>query len=151
MMLKLENLISIKHYASQCGIKPNAVYRRLATGSIKRVVIGGVKFIDISIHPPVYRNPKGQRSPGHPYDVTSAINAEGDTITLAHLILSREYARKVRVSTATVHHRIILKEVNAVIIDDEIFIDTEENPPAEFRPNRKPPRSWAEIHGKGAV
>lgn len=145
-MLKLENLISIKHYASQCGIKPNAVYRRLATGSIKRVVIGGVKFIDIIIHPPVYRNPKGQRSPGHPYGTASAVNPEGGTISLTHLLPARKYARKARVSTATVYHRIIMKEIEGVIIDDEIFIDTEEYPPTDFRQNRKPPRSWSEIH-----
>ena len=146
-MLKLENLVTIKQYARLCGIKPTAVYRRLAKSSIKRVVIGGLKFIDISIHPPVYRNPKGQRSPGHPYHTSTAVNADGSTITLTHLLPARKYARKVSVSTGTVYHRIIMKEMEGVIIDDQVFIDVEKYPPSDFRQIRKPPRSWSEIHG----
>ncbi len=148
-LLKLENLVTVKHYAELCGIKLTAVYRRLATGSIKTLVIGGVKFIDVSIHQPVGRNPKGQRSPGHPYSTTSAADAIGRNITLANLMPARKYARKVRVSTATVYHRIIMKKMEGVIIDDEIFIDTEKYSPSDFLPSRKPARKWLEIHGKG--
>lgn len=144
-LLKLENLVTVQQYAGLCGIKPTAVYRRLAVGSIKQVIIGGVKFIDVSIHPPMNRNPKGQRSPGHPYSTVTAADAIGRNITLAHLLPARKYARKVRVSTATIYHRIIMKAMETVIIDDEIFIDTEKYPPAEFRPNRKPPRKGWEI------
>lgn len=144
-LLKLENLVTVQHYARLCGIQSIAVNRRIYSGAIRPVKVSGIKFIDITVNPPVKRNPKGQRSPSHPYGIANAADAVGRNIALANLMPARKYARQVRVSTATVYHRIIIKEIEAIIIDDEIFIDTEKFPPEDFRQNRKPPRKGWEI------
>lgn len=143
-MLKLENLITVKQYAHLCDIQHIAVYRRIKKHIITAVTVGGVKFIDVERHPPVKRNPYRQRSKEVPfYDLTAATDEKGQGVILAHLITAEQYAGKVGIKPATVYKKIILKQMEALIIGDVIFIDSEKYPPSQYVLSRKPSRkSW---------
>jgi len=137
-MLKLENLVTIKQYAHLCGIQNIAVSRRIKKHIITAITIGGVKFIDVEKHPPLKRNPYRQRSTeAPPYDLNVATDEKGQEVILSHLITAKQYARIVSAKPATIYKKIILKQMEVLIIGDVIFIDVEKYPPSQYALSRK--------------
>lgn len=144
-MLKLENMVSVKQYAELCGIQNIAVYRRIKKRIITAITIGGVQFIDVEKHPPIKRNPYRQRSPGHPYSTVSAVDENARTIGMALLVTAKQYARKAGVRPGSIYRKIVLKQIEAVVIGDVIFIDEEKYPPSQYVLSRKPARKRWEM------
>lgn len=45
--MKNKNLITIRHYAEQKNLTPQAIYKQIRLGKLEKITIDGINFIEI--------------------------------------------------------------------------------------------------------
>ena len=118
-LLKLENLVTVKHYAELCGVRRRSIYDRVVQGKVAHISVNGFRFIDLVASPPSKKAPSSQRNTAQA--VSFPAHIDRSKLTTVH-----RFAKAHKMRANRFFEAIILGQLKAVVPGDMIFIDKDE-------------------------